>query len=258
MKIKQLPALTVVVLLTLMIILACNQVDSTNKIKEKAEVVSAITTDPCIEAQTTANKATSFSQSNLYSTAKADIQAAFKEDGLEHAISFGKDANGNNITSPISTGSGHSSELETVTNMFADLHNHPKGTPPSSGDLYGFISKASENSLYETRYIVTTGGSVYALAIIDLKIARNFVTKYPKVSTPGYQPAFPDSLVDEFNKLKAFHAATDEMAMAFLLEKYNAGVALLKQDEKGNFKRLNTKEATDPNSLKIYVAENCQ
>jgi hypothetical protein len=250
MKSKLHSPLTIVLLLTVTIILACNHADSAHK-DSKSQ-------DPCTEAQEAVNNATGFSQSNIYSTAKANIQVAFSKDSLEHAISFGKDANGNNIISPISTGSGHSSELGTVTNMFADIHNHPKGTPPSSGDLYGFISKAAENTLYETRYIVTTSGSVYALVIIDLKIARDFVTKYPKVSNPGYQPAFPDSLVDEFNKLKAFHAATDEMAMAFILEKYNAGVALLKQDEKGNFMRINTKEATDPNGLKIYVAENCQ
>lgn len=258
MKIKFLPSLTVVVLLTLVIIFACNQADSTNKGKEKTDNASSIETDPCAEIQSRANKATVFSQSNIYSTAKANIQAAFKKDGLEHAVSFGEDANGNEIISAMSTGTGHSSGIGSVTNMFADLHNHPKGTPPSSGDLYGFINKTSESGLYETRYIVTTGGSVYAFVIIDLQVAQDFVTKYPKVSNPGYQPGFPDSLVDEFNRVKAVYATSDEMAMAFILEKYNAGVALLKQDDNGIFRRLNTKEVTDSNGLKKYVANNCQ
>lgn len=253
MKIKLLSALAPALLLMLVASLACNQTGSKNSNSQ-----SSLPIDTCPEVQENANKATSFSQTNIYSTAKANIQAAFNMDSLEHAVSFGKDANGKNISSAMSTGSGHSSGLGTVTNLFADIHNHPKGTPPSSGDLYGFINLATENSIYDTRFIVTTSGVVYAFVIIDLQIAQNFATKYPKVSNPGYQPGFPDSLVDEFNKLKAVYAASDEMVMAFILEKYNAGVALLKQDDKGIFKRLNTRETIDPNGLKIFVANNCQ
>jgi hypothetical protein len=48
------------------------------------------------------------------------------------------------------------------------------------------------------------------------------------------------------------------MALAFILGKYNSGVALLKQDTNGNFKALNTKEDTDANGNKTYTANNCQ
>ncbi len=251
MKFKQLSSLILIVALSMSAItLACNHSDSAHNDSQPI--------DPCTEAEITASNATKLSQTIIYSTAKANIQAAFNTDGLEHAISFGKDANNNIIISAMSTGTGHSSGIGAVANLFADIHNHPKGTPPSSGDLYGFINIAMENRLFETRYIVTASGAVYAFVIIDLQMARDFVTKYPKVSNPGYQPGFPDSLVDEFNKLKAVYAASEEMAMAFMLKKYNAGVALLKQDANGIFKRLNTKEATDTNGLKIFIANNCQ
>ena len=253
MKIKLFSALTAVLFLMLLTSFTCKQVGSKNNNSQ-----SSLAINPCIESQATSNKASIFSQSNIYSTAKANIKNAFNRDSLEHAISFGKDVNGNIINSAMSTGSGHSSGLEKVTNMFADIHNHSKETPPSSGDLYGFINMATEYRLYETRYIVTANGFVYAFVIIDLQVARDFVIKYPKVSNPGYQPGFPDSLVDEFNELKGVYAASDEMAMAFILEKYNVGVALLKQDNHGSFKRLNTKEITYSNGLKKYVANNCQ
>lgn len=253
MKIKLFSALTAVLFLMLLTSFTCKQVGSKNNNSQ-----SSLAINPCIESQATSNKASIFSQSNIYSTAKANIKNAFNRDSLEHAISFGKDVNGNNITSAMSIGSGHSSGIETVANMFADIHNHSKETPPSSGDLYGFINMATEYRLYETRYIVTANGFVYAFVIIDLQTACNFVIKYPKVSNPGYQPGFPDSLIDEFNELKGVYAASDEMAMAFILEKYNVGVALLKQDNHGSFKRLNTKEITYSNGLKKYVANNCQ
>ncbi|HEX7844589.1 MAG TPA: hypothetical protein VF476_02245 [Chitinophagaceae bacterium] len=104
---------------------------------------------------------------------------------------------------------------------------------------------ATENKEYETRYIITAGEAVYAFVLTDLKTASEFVRKYPKVSNPGFQPGFPDFLVDEFNRLRAVHAASDEMTMAFILKKYNAGVTLLKQDDKGIFKSIETKAFAD-------------
>ncbi len=253
MKIKLFSALAAALLLMLLTSITCKQAGSKNNNSQPSLPI-----DPCIESQSNSIKAKIFSKSNIYSKAIANIKNAFSNDSLEHAISFGKDVSGNNIISAMSTGSGHSTGLEIIDNMFADIHNHTKETPPSSGDLYGFINMATENRHYETRYIITANGIVYALVIIDLQTARNFVIKYPKVTNPGYQPGFPDSLVDEFNELKGIYAASDEMAMAFILGKYNVGVALLKQDDHGNFKRLNTKKITNSNGLKTYIANNCQ
>ena len=214
--------------------------------------------DPCAEAQPGADKAKALSQNSNYTSGKTAVQTAASSDGNEHAISFGKDANGNIITSSISTGNDHTGTVGSVTNQFADLHNHQGVLPPSSGDLYGFIDLASGSNLYETRYIVTANGAVYALIVTDLEAAKKFNTDHPRVPSPGYEPDFPDSLVNEFDRMKGWGGATDEMALAFILEKYHAGVALLKQDSNGNFKRLNTKETSDANENKTYTATNCQ
>ena len=50
----------------------------------------------------------------------------------------------------------------------------------------------------------------------------------------------------------------DEMAMALVLDKYNTGVALIKQDGNGNFKRLGTIETTSSNGDKTFTSNNCQ
>jgi hypothetical protein len=213
--------------------------------------------DPCADAQPGANKATSLSQNATYQSTKSTIRS-MASDGLEHGVSFGKDANGNVITSSISTGNDHTASNGTVDNRFADMHNHPSDLPPSSGDLYGFIDLALAKSNYESRYIVTPNGTVYALVVTNRQQAQTFNTNYPRVPNPGYEPGFPDALVDEFNELKGWYHATDEMAMAYILEKYNAGVALVKQDANGNFKALNTDESVDANGTKTYVANNCQ
>lgn len=212
--------------------------------------------DPCEDAKPGADKATSFSQNSTYNTAKSNIQAA-ASDGNEHGISFGKNTNGVIITSTMSNGGDHSGTVGNVDNVFADLHNHPGNSPPSSGDFYGFIDRASAHNTYETRYVVTPNGTVYALVVTNLQAAQAFNTTHPRVNNPGYEPGFPDGIVDEINEMKGFYGATDEMAMAFILEKYNTGIALLKQDSNGNFKRLNTKETT-VNGQKNYAPNNCQ
>lgn len=52
--------------------------------------------------------------------------------------------------------------------------------------------------------------------------------------------------------------ATPEIALAYILSKYNSGIALLKQDSLGNFKRLNTKETTGKDGSITYQPNNCQ
>ena len=74
----------------------------------------------------------------------------------------------------------------------------------------------------------------------------------------GYETAFPENIVDEINEMKQLYGASDEMAIAFILEKYNVGVALERQDANGNFKTLNTDEGQDGAGIKTYIPNNCQ
>ncbi len=112
-------------------------------------------------------------------------------------------------------------------------------------------------STYETRYIVTVNSTVYAFVVTNLQAAQNFNTNYPREPNHGYEPGFPENIVDEINEMRGFYGATEEMAMTFIMEKYNTGIALLKQDGSGNFKRLNTQETT-VNGQKTFVPNNCQ
>lgn len=147
----------------------------------------------------------------------------------------------------------------TVANKFASLHNHPGNISQSSGDIYGFIDVVTNNSLFETNYVVTPDGTVYALIVTDLGAAKKFNTDYPRVpGVNGYEPTFPQNIVDEINEMKGWGGATDEMAIAFILEKYKAGVALLIQSANSDFKRLGTKENVDANGNKTYASNNCQ
>lgn len=214
--------------------------------------------NPCEEAKAGSDKATNLSNQSIYNTAKNAIQTA-ATDGNEQSVTFGKDASGNITSSAITTGNSNSGIVNTSwPGAFADMHNHPGNHPPSSGDFYKLIEANQNHSGYDTRFIITPNGSVYALLVIDLTAASAFVINHPSQQIPGFSPDFPDDIIDEMNEIKGFYGATEEMAMAFILDKYHAGVALLKQNSSGNFKRLITTETVDANGNKTYVANNCQ
>jgi hypothetical protein len=146
---------------------------------------------------------------------------------------------------------------------FADLHNHPNDLPPSPGDMYNLIGVNNNHSGYNTRMVVTPDGSVFALVVLDLAAANTFKTNYPPVNI-GYGPDFPTEIFDKFQEVKDVfmmqgfsNLISEERAMSYVLDKYNTGIALLKQDSNGNFKRLKTNESSS-NGNTTYTANNCQ
>lgn len=220
--------------------------------------------DPCSDAQPSANRATTLSQNSTYTTSKGNIQNA-ASDGNEHSVTFGKDANGNVTASAITTGGTSGGNVDqNWPGAFSDIHNHPNDQPPSPGDMYNLISLDQNHSGWNTRFVITPDGSVYALVIISLNTATTFVSNYPSINL-GFGPDFPDAINDDFIDAKNSalsqgfnNLIAEEMAMAFVLDKYNSGIALLKQDSNGNFKRIVTTETVQPDGSKIYTKNNCQ
>ncbi len=226
-------------------------------------------TDPCNDAQPLISKANNLSQNSSYTTALNDIQTAASNDmnGVkEHAITFGKDASNNVTTSPMSN-SGSTTNGTVNTNWpggFADLHNHPNDIPPSPGDLYQLITVNQNHTGYDTRMVVTQSGAVYALVIIDLTAANSFLAENSPIDR-GFGPDFSDVIYTVFDNVKDYSIGTlgfnnliaEEMGMAFVLDKYSSGMALLKQDTNGNFIRLRT-ESNTINGNTTYTQNNCQ
>ena len=71
-------------------------------------------------------------------------------------------------------------------------------------------------------------------------------------------PGFPDNLNDEWSNMFLGNGAptNEETATAYILDKYSAGVALLKQNADGSFSKLGaTKTGSDDNPT--YIETNC-
>ncbi len=219
--------------------------------------------DPCLDAMAKANAVTSLSQDLTYQVAQNNIIGAAGNDHLEHGVTFGRDANNDITTSPITTGSTSQGSINSNWPAgFADLHNHPNYQPPSPQDFYNLISVNNSHVGYNIRMVIPPDGSVYALVIINQPMANVFIGKYPSENI-GYGPDFPEAINDLFIKVKNYAASqgadnlvAEEMAMAFIMDKYNTGISLLKQDDNGNFKRLQT-STTIMNGVRSYAQNNC-
>jgi hypothetical protein len=214
--------------------------------------------DPCEEAKAGAAAATLFAKDSVFILSLTNIKNAFATNRNEHCVSFGKDAAGKITASPVSGGGATSGKVPAIVNAFADLHNHPNNLPPDAGDFYGLISILKNNPHYKTRIVVTVNGTVYALLVTDIANTLAFIRKHPPQppAFAGGPPGFPVAITDEAREMKYNHNCTDEMVLALILEKYNTGVSLLKQQSDGGFKKLVTTVIKNKKGL-VYNAGSC-
>ncbi|MCF3111881.1 hypothetical protein LL912_24040 [Niabella sp. CC-SYL272] len=217
----------------------------------------------CADAKTAAEKATLFSKQQPYRNALAAVIRA-ATDQKEHAVSFGCISTDSILYSAVSNGAVNTAIVPAIINRFADLHNHPENRPPSSGDLYQFIDQAIASNGEYQKFVVLPNGTQYALVLVNIEAAKAFNTRFPRVrgirdnlAQMQYQPTFPKSLVDEVNQLKGWNGATEEAAMTYLLQKYDAGVALLKKTTDGNFRKVYTVEQQQKDGTPTYTAYTC-
>jgi len=211
--------------------------------------------DPC----SIAKNMTKDALDSTYISAKISIETA-SVDGFEHSITLGRDSNGQITKAPMNNGT---SQYLVLTNTswpgaFAALHNHPGNTPLSSGDIYTSVKLGVKNSNFATTYVLTNG-EVYAIVVTDLVAAQDFVKKYPAVNLPNQSPEFPDDIfyqIDDLKKVMGYSNEGRTNAIAFVLDKFNAGISLLKQDSSGNFIPIKPVE-TLQNSTVTYTSKPC-
>lgn len=199
--------------------------------------LQTIKLDPCLTAKKLSNDV----KSAAYLAAKNNILSA--DASVEHSITLGRDAQGNITQAPMNTG-GPAKVKTTMAwqGAFAALHNHPNKTPLSGGDIYAAIILNTQLSTFTTSYILTNG-ETYAIVVTDLQAAQNFKTIYPADEKTGYSPEFPDVIFDQMQEAGNTIGSSNDVrtkAMASILDKYNSGITLMKQDNNGSFYPIKT------------------
>jgi hypothetical protein len=206
-------------------------------------------------------KVTTTSQSDAFKTAFSNIIAASFDDN-EHSITLGRDPKGHTTLSPMNNGGPNSVATNTSwLGAFADLHNHTTDGPPSTNDIvYAAVKKNSANNQHTTSFVTVPEGN-YAIVVTNLAAAQAFVAAYPADLSPIYPPEFPNSIFYEIEYLRKELGESVEgrmRAVSFILDKYAAGIDILKQDSDGNFKSLKVEKITNPDGSITYKSLPCK
>ncbi|NIF04934.1 4Fe-4S dicluster domain-containing protein [Chryseobacterium sp. Tr-659] len=198
--------------------------------------------DPCSQAAQPSLHATQLSQTNAVNSAFNAIGGI--NDGNEHGYVFGSQ-NGAIVSTDIQHGGPNNMTLNhNFENPVGSIHIHPANeSPPSVGDVYSLIDAYNGHNTYTTYYVMNLDGTVYALVVTNPAAMNQFLQNYPYTQVPGHAPNFPPPLFDEWNDFDG----NWEMSLSNILDKYQAGMALLKRDKQGNFKKvkIDTKKGPD-------------
>lgn len=197
---------------------------------------------PCEKIKSGTDKANELGKTQKFKNAVQDIKNAFNANGNENGVAIGSHTpNGNPNYTPVQNFGTNSG---TVNSPFpypiADIHNHPNNSPPSFGDVYSMMQYHLQYGSFNMRFIITSGGTVYALVVTDPNAIAQFLKKFPSVQVPGYPPTLPPNLFNEWDDMRA--VIGEAGALSHILETYNAGVALTKMDSAGRFRGVRTKK----------------
>lgn len=223
--------------------------------------------EPCEDSKNASPILSDLSRSKIFSEAKDALVSAAR-DGKEHTVVFGKDAVGNNIMSQVkSTGLKNTSSLESnFPGAFADMHNHPANTVPSTGDIYNLIRISGRNPLHNSRITLLANGTTYAVSVYNDQLALAFIKDYPAEQSGEFSPRFPEKLLNEFAELKSYlisvqrmdKTKADEMATASILDKYQSGVALFRLQDDDTFARVYVTQQRSSNGNVVYQLNICK
>ncbi|MNU15611.1 hypothetical protein D3C71_37530 [compost metagenome] len=167
---------------------------------------------------------------------------------------------------------GNVSFSVTYPNMrvYGALHTHPKFSDYkgfSASDLFMFGAANKINPDFQYFIVKAYDGSVYGLVITDWSIFRNFFDNKSKDDYTDAQDNFKitsdiggdmESIKKNLMKNGKTKHEAYELAMAFVLKKYNMGLGLSKMDTNGNFMPVFTNETPNPQNpkKKIYNQTN--
>lgn len=166
-------------------------------------------------------------------------------------------------------GSSNSVTITTTSNTLAVAHTHPDGgyPAPSATDLYMLMDTYDDYYKTTLSFVYAADGSLYALQVTDPAALASFLANYPPGANhdnvthnfadhtalkSDYDNAYQTLLIQGMSPNEA-----NEKAMAYVFDKYDAGITMLKADANHNFKAVAAKDAIDASGNPIIVTGNC-
>lgn len=221
--------------------------------------------EPCVIVSQENHKLKRIWNSDNIRAAVSSISGTIATDSVEKGFAFGVRGNKyvagkqlkgkyNSINIPI-----YNAGLEET---IGGVHTH-NGTDVfesfSVTDFYGFHSSYSGNPSYVNNFVIGINNT-YALIITDEEKFKTFTTRYPRSEYYDRIKGWKDGteISDDFyvvfrymEKIGTLDEAF-ELANAFVLKKYNTGIAISKKDKKGDFKTIFVEEKINKRGEKEY------
>lgn len=144
---------------------------------------------------------------------------------------------------------------------------------PSGGDLYAILQRTQDNPGYTASYVYGANNGnpdIYALIVNDRTAALAFFAKYPK--NENYDPntrsiKVRSALGLEFYMMRGYFLQNTTsntsgenyesyaVSMAYILEKFNAGICVAKVDANGNLKKINASIIKSENDFTANISK---
>ena len=226
---------------------------------------------PCEDAKPAIDKANEI----LHTTAGQNMDSLLKgktQAPNEWAVSVDQKPDGSYETSTPSEGTPHSSSSPNPSPpnvKVGDGHSHAGASgKPSGGDLYKMLQLLLTNPNFKYRYVYGDyfgTPETYALVVNDATAAQDFLSQFPmneNYDAQTHMIKFGSKLGDEFYTAADYYSqgaaddstnenyAANAVGMAYILEKFSAGISVAKVDANGNLKKImaNVENITIPNS----------
>ncbi len=216
--------------------------------------------NPCNKVDKAANaKTTALAKQT---SVQSQIAALNPNTTIEQAFSIRK-SNKTYSTSPIQNLGATGGGIINYSNSVASFHTHPSSNAPSAQDIIGLGYMRSINSGFETSYVKTADGDMYAITISDSAAAQSFYNSFKGAVNSVNEWDTNSSIGKDFarvrdsyvNSGKSVEEAYDH-ATAYVLN--NSGITLLKAPNGSNdFTKIGTTKNVDENGVESFSNSDC-
>ncbi|WP_345203810.1 hypothetical protein [Chryseobacterium ginsengisoli] len=214
---------------------------------------------PCQKIITENTKAKNLLDQAVIAAQNTIMKIGISTSTIEKGFIFGKDASGNYKTSNIILGDSSGAQVDlppTHTDFTAEggIHDHTIKTyeVPSTGDIYWFMQNNYQNPNFDYYLINGAEGTTYACVVTNQSDFDNFPLTHPpsqyfSSEDNAWNPTKDigkdfDLSEKYFKDIGKSDEEAKELAMAFVIGKYNTGMGLSKKDSNGNFQPIFVKE----------------
>ena len=215
---------------------------------------------PCENITSKNTKAKEFIEKTKAAQRKTEITSTLSTDTEEKGFSYGVDSSGLEQVTAVKNGTGGNAVDVEVSNpnffVVGAAHTHPTSVynVPSTGDIYNFYTARATNNKFSFYHTFAQNDNEYAFTIADQSKFDDFTTNYPKADyLDGAKWKSGTTIANDFyfivNQLKNSGKDVDDaydLAMAYVLKKYDTGIAMSKKDSNGNYKAMFVQENIYP------------